>query len=195
MREASERHDYERAISHRDALQELTYLFDQLQLLRDVARDYWFVYPIRSAGPSTLWNLIAGGDVVAVATEPATKSERKALGALLEQTFMQRDRQVPLPFEKFDRVRLVASWFRQRPEELDKVMSPKDAMTRCRTRGRSLNCRVGAGTWAAWPSSSTCACFKTAGSPAFSAYCTVALVWHDVGPDLVVHSTGNGDEF
>ena len=132
MRESSERHDYERAISHRDALQELTYLFDQLQLFRDVARDYWFVYPIRSAGASNLWNLIAGGDVMAVAAEPDTSSERKALGALLEQTFMQRDRQVPLPFEKYDRVRLVASWFRQRPEELEKVVSPEDAMACCR---------------------------------------------------------------
>ena len=134
MREASERHDYERAISHRDALQELTYLFDQLQLFRDVARDFWFVYPIRSAGASNLWNLIAGGDVVAVAAEPGTNSERKALGALLEQTFMQRDRQIPLPFEKYDRVRLVASWFRQHPEELEKVVSPENAMACCRTR-------------------------------------------------------------
>ena len=79
MREASERHDYERATSHRDTLQELTYLFDQLQLLRVVARDYWFVYPIPSARSSNLWNLVAGGDVVAVATEPGTNSERKAL--------------------------------------------------------------------------------------------------------------------
>ena len=134
MREASERHDYERAISHRDALQELTYLFDQLQLFRDVARDYWFVYPIRSAGVSNLWNLIAGGDVVAVTTEPGTTSEGTAMCALLEKTFMQRDRQVPLPFEKYDRVRLVASWFRQRPEELERVVSPEDALARCRTR-------------------------------------------------------------
>jgi hypothetical protein len=45
---------------------------------------------------------------------------------------MQRDQQVPLPFEKFDRVRLVVSWFRQRPEELERVVSPEDAMTHCR---------------------------------------------------------------
>ena len=137
MREASDRHDFERAIGHRDALQELTYLSDQLQLLRDVAHDFWFVYPIRSAGSSNLWNLIAGGDVVAVAPEPATKSERKALGALLEQTFMERDRQAPIPFEKFDRVRLVASWFRQRPEEMEKAVSPEDAIARCRAGGRA----------------------------------------------------------
>ncbi len=134
MRESSERHDYERAINHRDALQELTYLFDQLQLFRDVARDFWFVYPIRSAGVSNLWNLIAGGDVVAVTTEPGTTSEGKTMCALLEKTFMQRDRQVPLPFEKYDRVRLVASWFRQHPEELERVVSPEDAMASCRTR-------------------------------------------------------------
>ena len=70
-----------------ETIQELTYLFDQLQLLRDVARDYWFVYPIRSAGTSNLWNLIAGGDVVAVATEPGTPSEGTAMCALLEKTF------------------------------------------------------------------------------------------------------------
>ena len=78
MREASERRDFERAIGHRDALQELSYFFDQLQLLRDVARDYWFVYPVAPPG-LPLWNLIAGGDVVAVAAEPATTSGRKAL--------------------------------------------------------------------------------------------------------------------
>ncbi len=135
MREASERHAFERAMGHRDALQELTYLSDQLQLLRDAACDFWFVYPIRSAGSSDLWNLIAGGDVVAVAPEPATKSEKKALGALLEQTFMERNRQVPIPFEKFDRVRLVTSWFRQRPEEMEKSVSPEDAIARCRAGG------------------------------------------------------------
>ena len=137
MREASERRDFERAIGHRDALQELTYLSDQLQLLRDVAHDFWFVYPIRSAGSSNLWNLIAGGDVVAVVPEPATKSERKALGALLEQTFMERGRQAPIPFEKFDRVRLVASWFRQHPDEMKKVLSPEDAIARCGAGGRA----------------------------------------------------------
>jgi len=100
------------------------------------------VFPLKTlasrplAPPSNLWNLIAGGDVVAVAPEAATKSEKKALGALLEQTFMERDRQVPIPFEKFDRVRLVASWFRQRPEEMDNVISPKDAIARCHAGGR-----------------------------------------------------------
>jgi len=63
--------------------------------------------------------------------------ERKALDALLQQTFMERDRQAPIPFEKFDRVRLVASWFRQRPEERQKILSPEDAIVRCRTRARS----------------------------------------------------------
>jgi excinuclease ABC subunit C len=134
MLEAGERRDYERAISHRDALQELTYLSDQLQLLRDVARDYWFVYPIQSAGRSNLWNLIAAGDVVAVARKPRTRSEGKALSALLEETYTRRYRQARIPFEGFDRVRLVASWFRQRPEELEKVVLPENAMARCRTR-------------------------------------------------------------
>ena len=82
-----------------------------------------------------MWNLIAGGDVVAVAPEPATKPERKALDALLEQTFRERGRQAPIPFEKFDRVRLVASWFRQRPEEMEKAVSPEDAIARCRAGG------------------------------------------------------------
>jgi len=132
MLEASERHDYERASSHRDALQELRHLFDQLQLLRDVARDYWFVYPVNLPDGSGLWNLIAGGDVVAVTAEPRAKSEANAVRALLEAMYAQRDQQAQPPFEAFDRVRLVTSWFRHHGEELERVMSPSEAITRCR---------------------------------------------------------------
>jgi len=35
------------------------------------------------------------------------------------------------PFEAFDRVRLVASWFRHHAEELEQVLSPSEATTRC----------------------------------------------------------------
>jgi excinuclease ABC subunit C len=137
MREASERHEFERAIGHRDALQELTYLAEELQLLRDVARDFWFVYPIHSVGSSNLWNVVAGGDVVAVAAEPGTEARARATSELLEKVFRQQDRQAHVPFEQFDRVRLVASWFRHHPEELENVMSPEDAIARCRTRASS----------------------------------------------------------
>ena len=67
MREASERHDFERAIGHRDALQELTYLSDQLQLLRDVARDYLVrvSHPLRRVfqlvEPDCRWRRGSGG--------------------------------------------------------------------------------------------------------------------------------------
>ena len=78
-----------------------------------------------------MWNLIAGGDVVAVATEPRTNSEGTALHALLKRIYAQRDQQVQSPFEAFDRVRLVASWFRHHAEELEQVLSPSEAATRC----------------------------------------------------------------
>ncbi len=79
-----------------------------------------------------MWNLIAGGDVVAVAREPRTKSEGKALRARLDETYAQRDRQDQVPFERFDRVRLLASWFRQHPGELQQAMTPDQAKARCR---------------------------------------------------------------
>jgi len=89
-------------------------------------------YPVNLPDGSGLWNLIAGGDVVAVTAEPRAKSEANAVRALLEATYAQRDQQAQLPFEAFDRVRLVASWFRHRAEELERVMSPSEAITRCR---------------------------------------------------------------
>jgi len=109
----------------------------RMTLVRDMDRDLWFVHPIRSVGASGVWNVIAGGDVVVVAAEPSTAAGSMATSALLEKSSQQRDRQAPIPFEKFDRVRLVASWFRQRPEERQKVLSPEDAIARCRTRARS----------------------------------------------------------
>ena len=81
---------------------------------------------------SGLWNLIAGGDVVAVTAEPRAKSEANAVRALLEATYAQRDPQARSPFEAFDRVRLVASWFRHHTEELERVMPPSEAIARCR---------------------------------------------------------------
>ncbi|NLF68498.1 MAG: hypothetical protein GX575_05510 [Candidatus Anammoximicrobium sp.] len=134
MREAGEHRDYEQAIRHRDALRELTFLFDQLQILRKVCRDYWFVYPVGAEnGAACVWHLIAGGDVVAVVTEPRTAAEAKRVHALLAEAYLQPGRQAHLAFEAFDRVHLVASWFRRHPDELAAVLSPDEALISQRT--------------------------------------------------------------
>lgn len=133
MHDAADRRAFEQAATYRDIWEQLTLLHNQLRLLRDAQRDFWFVYPIscRSAANgrvSTKWMLIAGGTVVAVLREPRTPAAARRCLGLLEQTFADRRSAAP---EYYDQIRLVAAWFRQHPDERDRIIDPDQAQAAC----------------------------------------------------------------
>lgn len=97
--------------------------------MRDVRRNYWFVYPVPCHTGVTLWMLVAGGSIVKAVRRP--DSEKSAYQCLqsLEATYgkerASRD-------EDVDQMQLVASWFRQYPNEMRNVLEPEQATECCR---------------------------------------------------------------
>ena len=137
MHDAASRREFELAATYRDTWQQLTLLSDQLKLLRDAQRDFWFVYPIQKVrGGGTCatakWIVIAGGKVVAVLSEPRSPAAARRGLNLLAATFDNR-RPPPAP-EDIHQIRLVAAWFRQHPDERERVLSPDQAQAICRSR-------------------------------------------------------------
>jgi len=130
MADASSRRDFEKAAALRDAWTELTFLHEHLQLMRDVRRNYWFVYPVPCHTGATLWMLVAGGSIVKVIREP--NSEESAYQCLqsLEATYDGGERESW--DEDFDQMQLVSSWFRQYPDEMQSVLQPEQAKQHCR---------------------------------------------------------------
>jgi excinuclease ABC subunit C len=129
MKEAASNCEFERAAALRDTWQQLAFVRDQLDLLRSVRRDYWFVYPVANRSGSASWALITGGNVAAVVPEPSSRASARLGLTLLENTFLSSAHKQAN--EDFDQVRLVASWFRQRGDELQRVLEPAQAIKSC----------------------------------------------------------------
>ena len=89
MIEAAANHQYELAARLRDDLAAVLYLQDRLNGLRAAEEDYHFIYPVTSAAGETVWYLIRGGRVAAVAQPPTTAAAAKAVRELLDRTFAQ----------------------------------------------------------------------------------------------------------
>jgi excinuclease ABC subunit C len=132
MRECAEQRDFEQAASLRDVWRSLTHLHECLQVLRDVRRNYHFVYPVSGRRMRTHWNIVAGAVVVAVVPQPRDPISARRCIRILEDVFAAP----PLPTvgrrADDEQIRLVASWFRKRPDELDRVFSPDQAIAFCR---------------------------------------------------------------
>lgn len=130
MHEAAGRRDFEKAATLRDAWTDVTFLHEHLQLMRDVRRNYWFVYPVPCHTGATLWMLVAGGSIVKAIRRP--DSEKSAYQCLqsLEATYGGGER--ASRDEDVDQMQLVASWFRQYPDEMKSVLQPEQATAHCR---------------------------------------------------------------
>jgi hypothetical protein len=131
MQEAADQQEFERAASMRDAWEELSHLLEQIDTVREVTRYYWFIYPISDQTKKPLWVFIAGGDVAAVRRAPYDRGTAyKALQQV--DSIFGNDRQMSShELRDYEHVRMVASWFRQHPDEIDRVLSPEDARRLC----------------------------------------------------------------
>lgn len=132
MRLASAAQQFERAAALRDGWNEVRALFDQLQHFRLVRRDYHFIYSVASARGRVYWCLVRGGVVSAVLPEPHDDRSRDLCFRVIEDVYgaEQRSWDHSSP-EDMDAILLVASWFRQHPEELCHTQSPAEAAARC----------------------------------------------------------------
>jgi excinuclease ABC subunit C len=133
MGEASERRQFERAATLRDARMELDWLCDHLQRLREVRGRDRFIYPLREQAGRETWYFLAGGQVVEAASAPRDRRTAACRLRMLEQVY-DRDRSflADRGSDNLDVSILVASWFRHRRDELEQTLLPEQAMEACR---------------------------------------------------------------
>jgi excinuclease ABC subunit C len=130
MLAAARNQSYELAATMRDKLADVEWLLSQLDRLRQARADYSFVYPLSKRSGGTTWYFIRGSDVRHVVSMPRQPGAARRCLEALSQTYSRQPAVGDDP-EDLEVVRLVAGWFRKRPDELQRAMSPAEAAVRC----------------------------------------------------------------
>ena len=125
MLAASTALQFERAGALRDRLEVLRWLHTHLERLRQ-ARAMSFVYPLQGFEGRTWWYLIRCGQVKAIVPTTAAK-----VTELLERVYSLSGEPGQRGAEQVDSILLVSAWFRKRPRERERVLTPEQALARC----------------------------------------------------------------
>jgi excinuclease ABC subunit C len=131
MEQCSERLHYERAAALRDKLHRLEDLREQFSRLRFGVETLSFVYTVPGADGDDRSYLIRRGQVRAEIAAPTSAPGRLELRALAEGVFGPRDRTSnAVPAHEIDELLLLTSWFRRKPEELERTQSFRELIRR-----------------------------------------------------------------
>jgi excinuclease ABC subunit C len=122
---------FERAAVLREKLAALEWLDGHLERIRRARGRFHFVFPVQGRNGKNLWYLIRDGWVAAAVREPRTVIERQGALAAIQSVFSMRGI-LPAWTEEVDGVLLVSAWFERHPADLERVMSPEEALSRCR---------------------------------------------------------------
>jgi excinuclease ABC subunit C len=131
MEAASDALAFERAAELRDRLHALQWLQGHLERLRRARDGQSFVYRVADGEAGELWYLIHQGRVTAARPAPSPETAART-AAMIEALYRRR----LLAGNELDGALLVATWFRQHPEEQVRVLTPDQALTLCGTMGR-----------------------------------------------------------
>lgn len=133
MRQAAEQRQFERAAALRDARLELEWLSDHLERLREIRGRDRFIYPHAEQPGRETWYFLAAGQVIEAAAAPNSGRTAACRLRMLEKAY----RTDPSFLSQGDSTNvdvsaLVASWFRNRRQELEQALLPDQAMEICR---------------------------------------------------------------
>ncbi len=136
MRAAAAAEQFERAAALRDTWEDLQALREQIARLEETRRRYSFVYRMPGYAGGQTWCLIRHGRVVGATRAPRSRKAAKKCLEVIEPVFAVNGSHVEgqMP-EDLDMVHLVGGWFRQNPQELQRVLTPQDARALCRQVG------------------------------------------------------------
>lgn len=122
MEASSARLDFERAAALRDKVARLESLQDQFARLRFAVETLTFTYMVEGTQGDDRVYLIRRGRVRHEAAAPRTAQERALLEARAAEVFGTEHRETgAVPSHEIDELMLVASWFRQHPDELERT--------------------------------------------------------------------------
>ena len=117
----------------------MEWLSERLNWLRSARRENTFVYPIIGADERTVWYLIHRGRVRGACYRPGCAGSAQTALQQLEDVY-RTDLGPGVTPGTVDHVLLVSSWFRKRPAERERLMTPVQAaeMGRAAKRARSI---------------------------------------------------------
>jgi excinuclease ABC subunit C len=126
MTRAAAAQRYEEAAVLRDQREALESLHKQLQRFREAQRHYSFIYPIPSREGGYLWYFVRRGQVHLAIDEPHDRETAEDCLAAIERIYVGGTPSVNQALrEDVEMTLLVASWFRSRPDELQRTLSPE----------------------------------------------------------------------
>jgi excinuclease ABC subunit C len=125
MEEASERMDFEYAAILRDRLESLRHFRDELVAFRGTVEDLSFIYRVPGFGGDDRVYLINKGQIQTSLAYPKDRRARARVARAVERVYGGVD-PGPLGFEPEDaaEILLVAQWFRLKPKERKRTMTP-----------------------------------------------------------------------
>ena len=126
MNEASVALEFERAATLRDRLDNLTWLRNHLERVRESSRES-FVYRVEGADGPALWYLVRAGVARAVTHAPTDPVSRERASALVAEVFAREAVRGPVGLDDVDGLLLVSAWFRRHKEE--RKLSVQEART------------------------------------------------------------------
>jgi hypothetical protein len=108
------------------------WLAERLAWLQSARAEYTFVYSLSSVDGRTFWYLIHRGRVRSVVAAPHDATSRRAAMSAIEAVYSPESQEtLAVPADQVENVLLIAGWFRKRPDERLRLISPKDALARC----------------------------------------------------------------
>jgi excinuclease ABC subunit C len=131
MTEAAARMDFEYAATLRDRFDRLTRFRDELVAFRGTVEDLSFIYRIPGYGGDDRIYLIRKGRIRRVLVHPKSRRARTRVARAVEDVYGDVD-SGPMGFEPEDaaEILLVAQWFRLRPKERQRTMTPERWMAK-----------------------------------------------------------------
>jgi excinuclease ABC subunit C len=139
MHRAAAAQQYELAAKLRDDLEALKYLQRKLSAMASARRRYSFIYSdvhepavATAAAVKATWYLVHGGELIAAIAAPQCSDSYRVARPILQQWQQWLDTgNVPLPPIAATRA-LVAQWFKQHRDALQRTFAPRDASRRYR---------------------------------------------------------------
>ncbi len=128
MEAASANQQYELAARRLEDYEALDYLYRKLNYLAEVRRGYSFIYPVQGYDHCHTWYLIRAGEVADAMAAPRCEKTYAAAKKQLKQWELQTRNTLDRGHGRYSHtLNLVASWFRNHREELNRTFAPQRA--------------------------------------------------------------------
>ena len=130
MQTASLHQQFELAAHLRDTCELLEGLISNLERLKHVRAEYFFVYPVATHDAAEAWYLIRGGNVIQCIQAPGCNRSAAQASRAIERVFAGKENLGPIA-DDYSETLLTAAWFRRHPREIEQVLAPALALQRC----------------------------------------------------------------